>query len=535
MENLNFNELNLSTAMKKAIDSMGFEEATPIQSLAIPHALEGKDVIGQAQTGTGKTCAFGIPAVEMIDTKASGVQVLILCPTRELAIQVAEEIRNLCKFKKGIRSLAIYGGQSIDRQIISLKSKPQIVIGTPGRVMDHMRRHTLKFHNLKMLVLDEADEMLNMGFRDDIDTILTDVPEERQTMLFSATMPKGILEITNLYMKNPEHVVTAKKEVTIDTVEQYYIEVRENSKLELLCRLMDARNIKLGIVFCNTKWKTDELCNHLQARGYAAEALHGDMKQRERDIVMKKFRNGKLELLIATDVAARGIDVSNVEAVFNYDIPSDSEYYVHRIGRTGRAGKKGISFSFVFGRDIYKLKDIERYTKSRINRTKPPTVSSIEASRIQTAIDQVQTAIAKNDYGKYTEVIERILDETDDVTTLDIAAALFKMNFSELDERSYEISELDNDFTINKRGGFGNFLKDKRGIAAQASDGRRNRRGDSGKRQGEGRKGRDENRKKTGERRSNAGIPGKEPSRNNSRARHDKYGDKAVKRNKKAY
>ncbi|QAT42463.1 DEAD/DEAH box helicase [Aminipila luticellarii] len=499
MENLNFNELNLSDAMKKALDFMGFEEATPIQSKAIPVVMAGHDVIGQAQTGTGKTCAFGIPAVEMIDTKHQGVQVLVLCPTRELAIQVSEEFRNLCKYKKGIKSLAIYGGQSIDRQIMALKGKPQIIIGTPGRIMDHMRRHTLKFQNLKMAVLDEADEMLNMGFREDIDTIFSQIPEERQTMLFSATMPKGILDIAELYMNHPEHVVTLQKEVTIDTIDQYYIEVRENSKLELLCRLIDSKNIKLGIIFCNTKWKVDELCTSLQARGYSAEALHGDMKQRERDRVMNKFRKGQVELLIATDVAARGIDVNDVEAVFNYDIPTDTEYYVHRIGRTGRAGKKGVSYSFVFGRDIYKLKDIERYTKSRISRTKPPTVSSIEAVRMQSATEEVMAALAAGGFSKYTEAIERILEESDDITTLDIAAALFKMKFSELDSRSYEESELDNDFTLNKRDKFkdvvkyrgeGSHQKGRGGYGSDKNRGR-DRRRDSGRgKDGAGRDGR---------------------------------------------
>lgn len=464
MENLKFNELNLSKPMQRALDAMGFEEATPIQSKAIPLLMEGKDVIGQAQTGTGKTCAFGIPAVEMIDPDIKGPQVLVLCPTRELAIQVSEEIRNLCKYKHGIKSLAIYGGQSMERQIMSLKGKPQIIIGTPGRVMDHMRRRTLKLENLKMLVLDEADEMLNMGFREDIDTVCEAIPEERQTMLFSATMPKGILEIANLYMNDPTHVVTVQKEVTIDTIDQYYIEVRESSKLELLSRLMDAKNFKLGIVFCNTKWKVDELCNSLQARGYTAEALHGDMKQRERDRVMNKFRKGQVDLLVATDVAARGIDVNDVEVVFNYDIPSDAEYYVHRIGRTGRAGRKGISYSFVFGRDIYRLKDIERYTKSKINRTKPPTISSIEASRIQTAKDEILSALEDGSYLRYTESIEEILNELDDYTTLDIAAALFKLKFSELDARTYEFSELDNDFTLNKRNKFKDLMRDKSGF-----------------------------------------------------------------------
>ncbi|WP_037372087.1 DEAD/DEAH box helicase [Anaerovorax odorimutans] len=453
MENLIFKELNLSDEVQKALSQMGFEEATPIQSKAIPYILEGMDIIGQAQTGTGKTCAFGIPAIEKVDPNIQGVQVLALCPTRELAIQVSEEIKNVSKFKKGIKILPIYGGQSIDRQIMALKNKPQIVIGTPGRIMDHMRRHTLKFHNLKMIVLDEADEMLNMGFREDIDIILKELPKERQTLLFSATMPKEILEITKLYQSNPYHIKTVHKELTIPTIDQYYLEVRESSKLELLCRLIDAKNIKLGIVFCNTKRRVDELTTSLQTRGYSAEALHGDMKQSERDRVMNKFRKGLVEILIATDVAARGIDVNNVEAVFNYDIPSDEEYYVHRIGRTGRAGNKGVSYSFIFGRDIYKLKDIQRYTKSEILPMKPPSISDIEEVKKDAATNEVLQQLEKGGYSKYNSVIERILEASDDATTLDVASALFKLAFDDLESRNYEESDLDRDETLYRREG----------------------------------------------------------------------------------
>lgn len=445
MENLNFKELNLSEAMQKALDDMGFEEATPIQSKAIPPVMEGKDIIGQAQTGTGKTCAFGIPAIEMIDPKIAGVQVLMLCPTRELAIQVSEELKCLCKFKKGIKTLPIYGGQSIDRQIMALKNKPQIIIGTPGRVMDHMRRHTLKLQELKMIVLDEADEMLNMGFREDIDTILKEVPAERQTLLFSATMSKEILEITKLYQRDPMIIKTVHKELTMPTTEQFYIEVREASKLELLCRMIDANNIKVGIVFCNTKRKVDEVTTALQTRGFSAEALHGDMKQTERDRVMNKFRKGLVDMLIATDVAARGIDVNNVEAVFNYDIPSDEEYYVHRIGRTGRAGKKGISYSFVFGRDIFKLRDIQRYTKTDILPMKPPSISDVEEVKQDSTVKQILTALEKGGYSKYNTIVEKILEESDDATTMDIASVLFKMAFGGMDGRGYAESDLDAD------------------------------------------------------------------------------------------
>jgi len=444
MENLIFKELELSSEIQKGIVAMGFEEATPIQSRAIPPILEGRDVLGQAQTGTGKTCAFGIPAIEKIDLKLPGVQVLILCPTRELAIQVSEELKTVSKFKKGIKILPIYGGQSIDRQIMGLKNRPQIIVGTPGRVMDHMRRHTLKLDNLKIMILDEADEMLNMGFREDIDIVLQGLPAERQTLLFSATMAREILELTRLYQKDPVQIKTVHKELTIPQIEQYYLEVREQSKMELLCRLLDARNIKLGLVFCNTKKKVDEVTTSLQGRGYSAEALHGDMKQTERDRVMNKFRKGLIEILVATDVAARGIDVNGIEAVFNYDIPNDEEYYVHRIGRTGRAGKAGISYSFVFGRDIFKIKDIQRYTKSEILPMKPPTINDVEEVQLEVAVNEVLATLQKGNYSKYTTTIERILSESsEDVTSIEVAAALFQMAFDELDSRNYEVSELD--------------------------------------------------------------------------------------------
>ena len=454
MENIIFKELNLTHEVQKALVEMGFEEATPIQTKAIPPIFEGKDIIGQAQTGTGKTCAFGIPAIEMLDPGVTGVQVLILCPTRELAIQVSEELKNVSKFKRGTKILPIYGGQSIDRQIMALKAKPQIIIGTPGRVMDHMRRHTLKFGNLRMIILDEADEMLNMGFREDIDTILEEVPENRQTLLFSATMPKEIMDLTRLYQKDPVLIKTVHKELTIPSIEQYYLEVRENSKPELLCRLIDAKNVKLGLVFCNTKKRVDELTSALQTRGYSAEALHGDMKQTERDRVMTKFRKGLIEILVATDVAARGIDVNNIEAVFNYDLPNDEEYYVHRIGRTGRAGKTGISYSFIFGRDIYKLKDIQRYTKSEILPMKPPTISDVEEVKLEGAVNEVIGLLeSAGSYTKYHSVIEKILAESADATTLDVAAVLFSLAFEELDGRNYEPSDLDDDHTRYRKDG----------------------------------------------------------------------------------
>lgn len=450
MGNLIFKDLNLSTEVQKALAAMGFEEATPIQSQSIPAILEGRDVIGQAQTGTGKTCAFGIPAIEKIDPDMEAIQALILCPTRELAIQVSEELKNVSKFKKGIRILPVYGGQPIDRQIMALKKRPQIIIGTPGRVMDHMRRRTLKFNDLKMIILDEADEMLNMGFREDIDTILEKVPEEKQTVLFSATMPREIMELTTKYQKEPLHIKAAHKELTVPSIDQYYLEVSESSKLEVLSRLIDTNNVKLALVFCNTKRRVDELTSSLQSRGYSAEALHGDMKQEQRDRVMAKFRRGNIDILIATDVAARGIDVDDVEAVFNYDLPNDEEYYVHRIGRTGRAGRAGKAFTFIVGRDIYKLKDIQRYTKSTVQLMKPPTLMDVEENKMSALLDKLKDVLTEGQLTKYVKPIERLIEEIGSpagdenyITTLDVAAALLKMLSEQNGTQAVSVPELD--------------------------------------------------------------------------------------------
>lgn len=448
-----FKELDLSKEIQKALDDIGFEEATPIQSMAIPPVLSGRDVIGQAQTGTGKTYAFGIPAIECIDKHISGVQVLVLCPTRELAVQVAEELKHLSKYKRRLGILSVYGGQSIDRQIMALKKKPQIIIGTPGRIMDHMRRHTLKLADLKMLILDEADQMLDMGFREDIDTIVKALPEERQTLLFSATMPEEILELAAQYQEDALCLQTAHKELTVPSIRQYYIEIREHSKPELLCRLIDANNIELCIVFCNTKKRVDEVTSALQTRGYSADALHGDMKQLERDRVMKRFREGLIHILVATDVAARGIDVEEIDAVFNYDLPSDEEYYVHRIGRTGRAGKSGVSYSFVAGRDHYKLRDIQRYTKSKILPMRAPAVSDIREIRLAKAEEKIIAKLEEGTFPKYHPLIDHILAAGTDYTSIDIAAALFQLAFDELELRDYEYSELDMETSRRMRHG----------------------------------------------------------------------------------
>lgn len=434
MNNLLFNQLNLSKEVLKAIEEMGFEEMTPIQSQSIPPIFAGRDVTGQAQTGTGKTCAFGIPVIEKVNPHQGFIQALILCPTRELAIQTAEELKNVAKHKKGIQILPVYGGQSIERQLIALRKNPQIIIGTPGRVMDHLRRKTLILSNLKTIILDEADEMLNMGFREDIDFILEQIPTGRQTVLFSATMPKAILDLTAKYQNDPVFIQLAHKELTVPRIEQYYLEIRETAKLDTLTRIIDANQIKLSLVFCNTKKRVDEIALKLQSLGYLTEALHGDMRQAQRDQVMSKFREGIIEVLIATDVAARGIDVDNIEAVFNFDLPSDEEYYVHRIGRTGRAGKTGKSYTFVFGRELSKLKEIERYTKSKILFLKPPTQLDIEESRMNKVFDGIKTAITEGRLTKHINQIEKWIEEStfcneqgDGITTLDIAAALLKL------------------------------------------------------------------------------------------------------------
>lgn len=427
---MTFEEMCLDTRIMRAIAEMGFEQPSPIQTQSIPIAVEGKDMIGQARTGTGKTASFGIPMLQRINPKDKNLQAIVLCPTRELAIQSANEIRKLAKFLHGIKVLPIYGGQEISKQIRSLKGGVQIVIGTPGRVMDHLRRHTLKPQTVDIVVLDEADEMLNMGFREDIETILGQLPEERQTMLFSATMPKPILEIAKRYLHEPEIVKVIQKELTVPKIEQYYYEVNPRKKNEVLSRLLDMYDPSLSLVFCNTKRKVDELVADLKGRGYFAEGLHGDMKQSQRDRVMNGFRNGRTDILVATDVAARGIDVDDVEAVFNYDVPQDDEYYVHRIGRTGRAGREGRAFTLVVGKEIYKLKDIQRYCKTKIRRQPIPSVNDVAAIKVEKLLEQAGELIATDGLGRMMDLLEEYLDGSDYSAT-EMAAALLAMQLGE--------------------------------------------------------------------------------------------------------
>ena len=440
MEKLRFEEINLSDDIRKGISAMGFEEMSPIQAQAIPVVMAGKDIIGQAQTGTGKTAAFGIPILEMVNSNDKSIQALVLCPTRELSIQVAEEIGKLGKFKKGISVLPVYGGQPIDRQLRALKKGVQIVVGTPGRVIDHIKRRTLKTDNIKMMVLDEADEMFDMGFRDDIELVMNGLHEDRQTIFFSATMAKEIVRFASRYQKDPVMVKVVHKELTVPKVEQGYFELKEHMKTEILCRLIDMYNPKLSIVFCNTKRKVDELVTSLQARGYTADGLHGDLKQSQRDGVMGKFRTGVIDILVATDVAARGLDVDDIDLVINFDMPQDEEYYVHRIGRTARAGREGMALSFVAGRDIHKLRDVQRYTNTKIPRHELPTLSDIEERYTSSMLDRIKETIDAGDLKTYENIVDTLLQE--DYTSLDIAAALLK--FYMVDNRLDGHQKLDN-------------------------------------------------------------------------------------------
>jgi ATP-dependent RNA helicase DeaD len=426
METVRFEEMGLSEEIQKAVRYMGFEEASPIQAKAIPAMISGIDLIGQAQTGTGKTAAFGIPLLEKVDPKLKKLQAIVLCPTRELAIQVADEIRNLSRYMHGIKVLPIYGGQDIVKQIRSLKSGTQIIIGTPGRVMDHMRRKTMKLDFVHTVVLDEADEMLNMGFREDIEFVLSGVPEERQTVLFSATMPKPIMEITKKFQNNAKVIKVTKKELTVPNIEQYYYDVKPKKKEEVLSRLLDIYSPRLSVVFCNTKKQVDLLVNALLGRGYFAAGLHGDMKQEQRDRVMQGFRTGKTEILVATDVAARGIDVDEVEAVFNYDLPQDDEYYVHRIGRTGRAGREGRAFSFVSGKEVYKLKEIQRYCKTKIYAQKVPSLNDVANTKMENILDDVERVIEQEDLDMMINAIEERVNNSE-FTAMDMAAAFLKI------------------------------------------------------------------------------------------------------------
>lgn len=425
-----FNELNLPEEILRAVEDMGFSEATEIQSKAIPVMLEGKDLVGKSNTGTGKTAAFGIPAaVSVTRGGKNGVEVLILCPTRELAMQACKEIEKFSAYMPWVKPCAVYGGAAMDKQISELRRGANIVVGTPGRVMDHIGRKTLKLENLRTIVLDEADEMLNMGFREDIETILSFVPEERQTVLFSATMPPPIMAITKEYQNDPVVIKVESKARTVDTIEQKYFEVPMGRKTDALKLLLIAYEPKLSMVFCNTKKMVDELTEALVSKGFKAAGLHGDMKQASRTQVLSAFKSGSINVLIATDVAARGIDVEGVDCVFNYDLPQDNEYYIHRIGRTGRAGKSGAAYTIISGRkQFYELKNIASFIKADIARAELPGRDEIVARKAAHVNEKILSAVESGKYESCRADVQKLMESG--LSAEDIAVALLGMRLS---------------------------------------------------------------------------------------------------------
>ncbi len=421
--------MNLSAALVKAVTDMGFEEASQIQAAAIPEMIAGKDIIAQAQTGTGKTAAFAIPIIEKINKRKKELQAVVLCPTRELVVQVSEEFRKLLKGQDGVVVTPVYGGQEIGRQLQALFHQPAVIVGTPGRFMDHLRRGSIKMQTVHTIVLDEADEMLDMGFREDIEFILKDAPEDRQTVMFSATVPAEIKNIMKHYQHDALHIDVSSNKISTPKIEQNYFEVAEYAKPEALARLIDINEIKLALVFCNTRMRVDNVVSNLQSRGYMAAGLHGEMSQPQRDKVMAGFRANRIEILVATDVAGRGIDVSNVDAVFNYDFPRDDEDYVHRIGRTGRAGKSGRAFSFVVGKEAYHLKRIERTNSMVVKRGSIPTLEDFDKMLAKAHLESITSELKAGDLNKYIALAETIMGK--EYTALDVAAALLKMGFDQ--------------------------------------------------------------------------------------------------------
>ncbi|MFD0051902.1 DEAD/DEAH box helicase [Actinomycetes bacterium NPDC127524] len=432
-----FSELGLDRTSMKSIEKMGFEEASPIQAQTIPLALEGKDLIGQAQTGTGKTAAFGIPLIEKIDIKDDHVQGIVIAPTRELAIQVSEELYKL-GYGKRARVMAVYGGQDIDRQIRALKKYPHIIVGTPGRLLDHIKRKNIRLGDVHTVVLDEADEMLNMGFIEDIESILSNVPEERQTLLFSATMPEPIRKIAERFMNEPTVVRVKAKEMTVSSIEQFYVELRESEKFDTLARLLDIQTPDLAIVFGRTKRRVDELASALTIRGYMAEGIHGDLSQAKRLSVLKKFKEGNIDVLVATDVAARGLDISGVTHVYNFDIPQDPESYVHRIGRTGRAGKHGVAITFVTPRERGQLHAVEHTTKKRMEKLKTPTITEALEGQQKAVTEKIVNAVENEDLSLYLTHAEELLQKH---SAVDLVAAVLKSMTKEPDSTPVKLTE----------------------------------------------------------------------------------------------
>lgn len=420
-----FSELGLPDDLLAAIEILGYERPSPIQALSIPPALAGKDILGLSATGSGKTAAFALPALANVDVTQRFPQVLILCPTRELAVQVCEEVHRLGARKKGLQATPVYGGAPMDRQLRALRDGAQVVVGTPGRLLDHLKRGSFDASRIRMAILDEADRMLDMGFKEEMDEILAALPDQRQILFFSATMNRGVSTFIKKFGNNPEIIEIEQKAMTVSTVEQAYYEVRQRSKVEVLSRILDMNPPRLGIIFCNTKRSVDECTEDLVNRGYAADRLHGDITQQMRERVLKRFRDGAVELLVATDVAARGLDIDEIDIVFNYDLPTDPEDYVHRIGRTGRAGRSGRAVSFVFGKEIYRLQAIERYTRQVIKREKIPSVEQVEGRRADMIFESLKERLETGGFDSYQENIDRLLEQGH--TPTDIAGALITM------------------------------------------------------------------------------------------------------------
>ena len=422
METPPFTELGLPAPLLAAIETLGYERPSPIQAMSIPPALEGKDIVGLSATGSGKTAAFVLPALTLLDLKAHHPQVLILCPTRELAVQVCEEVHRLGAKMRGLHATPVYGGAPMDRQLRALRDGVHLIVGTPGRLLDHLRRGSFDPSHIKMAILDEADRMLDMGFKDEMNELLGALPAERQTLFFSATMNPGVSRLIRSFGKEPQIVEIQQKSRTVSTVDQSYFEVRQRSKVEVLSRILDMNPPRLGLIFCNTKRSVDECTEDLVNRGYSADRLHGDITQQMRERVLKRFREGSVEVLVATDVAARGLDIDEIDIVINYDLPTDPEDYVHRIGRTGRAGRSGRAVSLAYGRDIYRLQTIERYTRSVIRRERIPSVEQVEGRRADLIFDELKERLDAGKFDAYQDNIDRLLEQGH--TPTDIAGAL---------------------------------------------------------------------------------------------------------------
>ncbi len=503
---MKFKELDLDPRLLSAVDEAGFEETTPIQAQTIPLVLNGDDVIGQAQTGTGKTAAFGLPLLNAVDTQSSNIQTLIISPTRELAIQTQEELYRLGS-KKKVKVQSVYGGSDIRRQIRALKNHPEIVVGTPGRMLDHINRHTLKLGNVKSVVLDEADEMLDMGFVEDIESILSNVPNQHQTLLFSATMPKPIMKIADKFMTEPKIVKIKSKELTADNITQYYVKAREFEKFDLMTRLFDVQSPELALIFGRTKRRVDELTRGLQARGYNAEGIHGDLSQDKRTSVLRKFKAGKLDFLVATDVAARGLDISGVSHVYNYDIPQDPDSYVHRIGRTGRAGHSGVSVTFVTPNEMGYLRTIENLTKKRMDPLAPPTDKEVLKGQLESVKQDIKDTLEHDKHlDRFDSAVEELLAE---YSAEDIARIFLSDAIKDSESVPVKIAP--------ERP-----LPSRKVSQSRSGHGRHNRGGGSG--HGRGGNGGGDHRRRRGNSDHHEGGHGNDSKRNDRRREHDNKG-----------